>query len=515
MKRLGAALLAWFVGGAAFAQEDVAGTTFELNTVLVATFEAVQPFLEPEAERVRGLVESALAAQYVVVTMNDVPAFTDYSAEVYLRSCPEGQYIGCVFVIGGRAKTDWVVGGQVSAVEGGYRVFMSFVDVSLAKLQTEIDVTLEGGDDAQFQAGLLKIMDALTTGQLQQLDVRGDPEAEAAAKAEAEAAERAAKQFTADSVYEDPEDLQRGASGSDAGLGASTPTGRVTNDDLAAMSERGGLPPWEKAGLTRSQYKLYRNSGAKLDEFRDRLLGRKGQMLISLSAQVGTGPWGQVHDSWYLLAADADPGAIRSRDVLDQSAVQKQFRAPFSLGGQFEIGFGMASWAEISLFGGLRQAAYSYRFFREVEGTGGEPGDFVDQSAISLYGGLRVGFIPFPAYPVRPRLHVGGSFWYGSKLQKLVEVPSFLVASQMRPNNMILLHINPGVEVSAGKWILVWTRFDLDVPVMGRNLQVFNIAEGDERLSDRPPTDTDKGFGLGASLGLTARIPIGPKRRGL
>ena len=150
---------------------------FELNSVLVASFEAGQPFLETEAERVRDLVEDALASAYVVVGMPDVPAFADYSADVYLRSCPDGQYIGCVFVVGGRAKTDWTIGGHIKAVEGGYKVNLSFIDVAEAKLVLEFDVVLDGSNDAEFKEGVLRVMDALVNGQVQDLDLRGDPEA--------------------------------------------------------------------------------------------------------------------------------------------------------------------------------------------------------------------------------------------------------------------------------------------------------------------------------------------------
>ena len=61
----------------------------------------------------------------------------------------------------------------------------------------------------------------------------------------------------------------------------------------------------------------------------------------------------------------------------------------------------------------------------------------------------------------------------------MVEVPEYLLASQMRPNNMILVHAQPGAEVSIGKYVVLWTRFDLDIYVAGRNFQAFNRVQGD------------------------------------
>ena len=135
------------------------------------------------------------------------------------------------------------------------------------------------------------------------------------------------------------------------------------------------------------------------------------------------------------------------------------------------------------------------------------------RSTVSWQAGARIGFIPFPAFPVRPTLHLGASYWSGNNLLKIVQVPTYLTASLMRPNNMVLVHVNPGAEVSLGKWVLLFTRFDLDIPVLGRNSQSFNLETTAPELTDSPVGATDKGFGLGASLGVAVRIGVGAKRR--
>lgn len=136
--------------------------------------------------------------------MRDVPAFTDTTADVYLRSCPDGQYLGCVFVVGGKAETDWVVGGQISAVDGGYRVVLSFLDMSKAKLVMDTSVDLDGTNDATFQEGILKLMDALVGGDVNVLEAPKDPEAEALTEQEKEERARAAQEFSAGAVVDDP-----------------------------------------------------------------------------------------------------------------------------------------------------------------------------------------------------------------------------------------------------------------------------------------------------------------------
>jgi hypothetical protein len=521
-----AALAAALSGGVAIAQDD---PTFAVNAVLVTTFDAAQPFLEPEAERVRGLVESALARSYVVLTMRDVPAFTDTTADVYLRSCPDGQYLGCVFVVGGKAETDWVVGGQISAVDGGYRVVLSFLDMSKAKLVMDTSVDLDGTNDATFQEGILKLMDALVGGDVNVLEAPKDPEAEALTEQEKEARARAAQEFSAGAVVDDPGERSPDDAPRDAPPPADLPAEgeKVTGRDLEAMEEQGGVPPWEKVALTRSQYKMYRNSGQKLDDFRDRLLGRKGQLLFRLSGGVSSGPWGQTHDTWYLLNEDAPNDIFNATldDLEDDVSAQSQSTA-LGPGAQLEVNLGLASWVEIGVFGGLRFAPYAYRFFAQREGSEGiDPPAYFQKTAMSWQVGARLGFIPFPAFPVRPTFHLGGSYWSGNAVRSKVAVPPALIASIMPANNLILLHVNPGVEVSAGKWVLLWTRFDLDVPILGRSRQYIDgpldpsnpsAAQAESarpELPEDPPGGDGTGFGIGASAGITIRVGIGPKRR--
>ncbi len=491
------------VAAPALAQDD-GGFSFELNSVLVATFEADQPFLESEAERVRVLVEQALGEAYVVVRMPEVPEFTDYSADTYLRSCPPGQYIGCVFVVGGRAKTDWTVGGRVTAVDGGYQAFLSFIDVDEAKLVLEFDVVLDGTNDVSFQDGVRKIMDALVSGEVQALDVRADPEAERAKQAEEEERQKKAKQFALDSVYEDPEDLDRGTVGRDAYASDRTDL------DLDAVEGRSGLEPWERAGLTKAQYKLYRKSGLKLRDFKERLKGRKGQFLARLGMIVGVGPYGQEHENYFVQANTADPADLRPRDILDQSAASRQARR-LALGGELELGFGLTPWLELMVFGGIRQASYEYRYYREVDGgsTPG-PGPYTEAVARTFHGGLRVGVVPLPAYPVRPTFHVGASFWAGTAPSRVTEPASYLLSSVMPGNNLVLIHVNPGFEVSAGKLLAVYGRFDVDIPILGRSSQFFNDTDPDigQLLSVRPSPDSVLGPGFGGSIGLLVRVPL-------
>ena len=510
-------LRALLASGDARAQEGGALAPIQLDTVLISGFEAAQPFLAAEALRVRSLVERALADDHLVVTMAEIPKFQDTTAEVYLQSCPAGQYLGCVFVLGEKASTDYAIAGRISATDGGYRVVLSFIDVRESRLRMDLDVILDGNNDVAFQDGVRKALGAMLQGEVQSL--AADPEAEAAAAAEKAKRDSKAGKFAEESVYERPADapddpVAREEAKTVARSAVPT-TGRLSAAEMAALDAEPGTKPWDRADLTRSQYRTYRASGLKLADFQDRLLGRKGQVLLRLSGGGAYGAWLQLHQTGFVLTTDANPSNAKPADVVGQSSVQSQQPGASGL-ANFELDIGINRWLEVGVFGGLRIAPYQARFDLSYEGDA-EPAStpfLVDRrTAMSTQVGARVGVIPFPAWLARPTLHVGGSAWLGNSLRARVDVPDYLLASQIRPNNNLFVHINPGFEVAPGRWILVFARADIDVPVTGRILQIFKENAGQVLQANRPSETTTNGPSLGASVGVAVRLPVGPERR--
>ncbi len=538
-----------FVTQAANAQDDLSdqpgseptepasgGMSFDLNSVLVATFEASQPFLDTEAERVRHLVEDALAQGYVVVKMDEVPPFTDYSADIYLRSCPQGQYIGCVFVVGGRAQTDWTIGGKVTAVEGGYQVFLSFIRVGEAKLKLEFDVVLDGSNDAEFQEGVTKTMDALVNDNVKDLDLRDDPEAARAQAAEAAKREQMSRDFSSGNEFQ--QDDQRGDVGVDAYVDgerdrgaardrsseedleddaspAARESGHVTSRDLSDMQERGGMTPWERAGLTKGQYRLYRNSNIKLRDFKAKLQGRKGEILIGVGMNVSSGSWGQYHETFFVQDGAANTQNVKPSDIKAEAATLYTKKA-LALGGVFDLGVGLVPWLELRVFAGLHSAPFQYRFDKQtLAGDTVVAGDLKDpdsRSVTTMHVGLKLNFVPMPAYPARPTFALGVSYWQGTALSKLVQVPTYLAASQFKPLATLYVDAQPGVEVSAGKFVAIYARADIDIPVFGFGRTLNVASKNTDALTRFPDSATAASLGIGGSLGLTMRIRVAGDR---
>ena len=78
---------------------------------------------------------------------------------------------------------------------------------------------------------------------------------------------------------------------------------------------------------------------------------------------------------------------------------------------------------------------------------------------------------------------------------------------------MVLLHAAPGAEVTLGKWVLLWARVDVEVPLSTRSHAVFDA--GGTVLAGHPTPDTsDELLSLGGSVGLTLRFRIKPRWTG-
>ncbi len=494
---------------------------FKLTNILVTSIEADQPFLLGEAERVQGLIEDALDDHWAIVTMDMVVPFADYDAEVYLRSCPQGQYIGCVFVLGERAKTVWTVGGRISAVQGGYRLDVSIIDVAKAQVVTTFDVDLDGSNDAQFQQGLVQVFQAMLSNDLQQLDVRGDQDALQVAAAEQRERDARARDFVASSIdeVEEEQELVRGTVGEDARYGDLDEEDddrrsdrRIDFEEEVDEPHGGGLHPWEQAGLSKLQYRAYKRSKMKLRDFRPRLQGRKGDLLLRLGMGVNSGPWGQRHETWWAQDHTANPNNLQAEDILEQAMVQDQ-RSVLAFAGELGIGYGVASWLDMELYGSVKAADYQYRLVREVRGIEEEQ-PTKSTSGSSYLAGLRFNGTFLPALTVHPTVSLGASYWTGVRItSKVSNIEPLLVTDDVPANNMVFADVGAGVAADLGKTIIFYGRVDLNVPVAGRHYQSVHYGEG--HLSQVPEASRALeggalgGMGFGASLGLQMRFDVG------
>ncbi len=470
------------------ASPALAQDSFDLDTVLIATFGVDKQADRPEGDRLSELFEQILLEQWMGFRMAEVPPFRDYDAATYVDACPEGQYVGCALVVGTRVQSEWVLGGQLRQLEPGvWQVTLHFIDVEEAQLELQFDVMFDGTNDLEVAAGVVPIFADVVAGRYQGTDIRGSEEEE-------------------EEEEEEPdEDEVLGSTGDAVDRGSRTrgKRKRVTKADLEEYEASEGETPWNRAGLSKASWRRWRNSGTSLSAWRSKVRGRQGEILLGATIlTLGHGPWAQVYEGWYGLD---DP----TLETVETYVSIEQERG-LERSWDFSVGAGILPWLDLTAFGGPRIAPYYLRVQRVVENQDTILDDRQFKQVSSFLVGGRVGFAPFPALKIRPTLHVGAYYWQGTPQDRVVQQPEAL---EVLPASwMFLLQGGPGFEAELGKYVYLWGRMYVDIPVLGRVAQE-SISTG-PLLVDRPSVDSrDDGLGIAGSVGLTVRLRIRPKSK--
>jgi len=485
------AVLAWcvMVTGALLAPGRALAQSFQLNAILVAMpDDGGDPGLKAAGASLHSDLEQMLSSQYLLVPFAKVPDYQDYSASVYLSSCPRGDYIGCTFVLGQRAKADWVVAIQLSKDVGSDQALFSIVDVKEARPVVSFSSKVTDGNHGAVAAGLSLVLDSVIRGSAEQNDIRGQVEDP---KAAWERRQEEAKKAAQDLAFSDQalQILVR----PDVGKYDQP---KLRASDLADYSEREDASPWQKLGMSKSEYVQYKNSGKSLDAFRQIASGRKGRILVTLAGSFGAGSFRHVYDGRWIL----DDQTLEPLEV----ASGRQMEKGPSTAWRVEAAYGLMPWLEVGLGVAARTAKFDYFYQREIKGD--EVPQLIAQDEtyrytpeFSVFGG----YIPFPTWPVRPTGHVALSYWQGSSISRVVLVQG--PPEDSPPPRLVMLHLEPGVEASPNAYVSVFTRFDAEILLAGsRN---WASHQGDTALTD--PSTPDKlgvGGGWEITLGVTAHL---------
>lgn len=460
--------------------------------VLVVDFLPDDPAQLADARRLHDAVEWRLREDHAVLPMDDVPPFLAYDAHVYALACPTGQYVDCAFSLGARSGMSWVVGAELlGGDEFGRLLRVSILDVQAATLRLVVDLTWDGTNEAALARGVADLLHAVQTGAADTVDLRLDPLAGDTEAIDAASMEAAADELGA--LEQDEGEVERG----EQTLAARR---RVTRADLARWEGQDD-PPWARVHLTEDAWRRWQNSGKTLSAWRDMSRGRMGELLLGGTAfTLAQGPWTQVYEGWYAIDAV-------NLEMSEQFVMQDQARG-LRKAWELSVGGGVAPWLDVSLFGGSVVGGFRYRVQRVVEGEEPRPVDPSEKAVPSWVVGGRITFAPMPTFPARPTLGAGVEAWFGTPREKVLEVPAGLAS--LPRNRMILLGLHPGVEVTAGRWIFLWARMDLGIPLSGRVAQ--ERSAGGALLEGHPSADaSDDGLSLGGGLGATLRLRLRPK----
>lgn len=468
----------------------------EPASVMVSSFQARNDDSVVLAGLIEGYVASKLGEYDSIrlVRVEDAPEFEDYSARIYMESCPPGEIVGCTFVVADRAGATWAVTGTVQALAKGSRVDVDIVDVSGSRTAVSFRSELGEGTDEAFAEGVARVLVATMAGEVgREEDIRAgvndddddSPEDEAAMKAELSALSKELGGFSLT--------LRAGKST------ISKP--KLTADDIAEREESEGTKPWDRLDMTSAEYLAYKNSKLNLFTWRKRQEGRRFQLLIRGGGGFMNGP---VNGEYYGRYA-VDAVTLTPVDSYAGQAVGSGTTAA----GVLSLGFGVHPLLDISVQGGITGGEFKYYMSTEVVGqvtTSEEPTTTENQS---WFAGARATAALMPTSPVRPTFGVGAYVIEGTGIEDHIVPPSSLAVF---PAQMVwMAEAFVGGEVRINDNLDFFAQIPISFLVAGKLLQEESVTSV-ASLEGLRSLDTANAIGVSAIVGLQVRL-FGSKPR--
>lgn len=469
--------------------------------VLVAGFQPETRQDTGLASMVGAVMELQLAElpELSLIPLDTVPPMAGTDVRLYLESCPDGQAVGCAFVVSQHAGADFAITGTIGVAGDGVRVGLSLVDVGEAREAVGLELELPPGQDQLLLQQVAGLLGRVISGELGQLeDIRREGVYDAAE--------------TRELVQEELEELaaETGAAlrldSLTTGLDVVQPG--FTPAQLEAMRETEGLTEWERLGMSERSYLAYRNSGLDLQSWRSLSRGRMLQLLIRPRAGLIFGPVdGGYYGSFY---QDISLGLEDS--FLETYATQA---AEAGLGGGYgiDLGLGLTPSVEVEAGIGRLHGRYHTTIVMEEPDQSIRPTDELQggNSSLLLHAGLRLA--PFPTRKIRPVLGGGVMLWRGTQVTDHVDLSSLTVELPVFDAPTLM-----GAHGLAGLEFFLGPHFDLviQLPLMilvGDHASVHD--EGVDLLTDKPEPAGAMPLATGLELGLQMRLGgRDPSKRG-
>lgn len=462
---------------------------FSLDPVMVTWIYADSPALKDIAYDLRQDLETLIYGSYLVVPLSSVRPYDDYDAETYLDSCRDDGQVECGYVIAARGSASWAVIGQMDSPTPGRppQLLLSVVDVENSREVMSFTSAVTIDNHQAIADGLSLVLDQVLAGAADLSDDRQRGremwelrrEQTDERREEADAIDRSGEldDLTRTIVAREQE--------------------RIRVDDLSEYEGREDGTPWERVGLGQREYVRYQNSGKSLDEWRAMRRGRMGTLRLRALGGFGSGPYHHTYDGRFVLAADTlQPVATESF---------QQLRGGGGSVFGVELGLGILPWIDVNAGIATRSIRYQATVYQEVQD---EPGTVprpleVSQSTVEYTAGVIVS--PLPTYPVRPIAGAQIMFWSGRPVEKVLGLPPALRSFE-QPSG-IFLRLSPGVEVQAGKHVLLFSRVNINTRLVGGTL-VQDRSGGDILVQKAEVPERAGPFGAEWMFGV--EVPVGP-----
>lgn len=468
----------------------------EGTAVLVPPFQAQERGAESLA---RELGSAVLAEVQALDTIDlrpieKVPAVGNLPAVEYAESCPPGQSVGCSFVLGGAAGVSLAVSGSVWALGDGALAEIHIVDVPNGVDLLSFQAELGRAEVPSFAQTVSRLLVAVAQGDV---SLGGD-------------IRLAAVVPTGTGVDKDLANRQLSQLESEIGGSGTVGTRAegfieredMTEDDIAEAMQSDGVKPWEKVGMTPQEYMRYYNSGLRLHEWRQRKLGRKGQLLIRPWLGWGNGPFSGAYQGEKGL----DGTTLETIEVYAWHALVQSS----AFEGGASVAYGVLP--ELELGVGLGFAAggqYTVQTHTVTEDNFSNPPDPQTLSQTLMWLGPELHFAPMPTWPARPVLGLRATWIKGRTVDQHVQLPdpdlpTFEALSQWR------LGIVPGGEARIGERVDVFLHLPIDLTLGGKSSDTFE--QGGGVLDDKKSPPALNSVSAGMMLGIQIRA-LGAKQK--
>lgn len=418
--------------------------------VLVSEFQA----RNADAKALAALVENFIAArlkanpQIQLVRPEDLPPFEDYPARIYLEGCPPGDIVGCTYVAADRGGVAWAITGTTRVLPGSSKVTIEILDIQTGRVVVSFESELESGEDEKFAEAVAQVLSNAMGGSFQERDLR-----------EGEEPEEGADGLSHDVIASQLESLS-------SELGElSTVVSRpdtiirppaYTLDDLSEQMREEGTKPWERLQMTPGEYLRYKNSGMPLLTWRERALGRHGQLLIRPAGGFASQPTYATYYGRYAY----DGSAVV--DSFAAHAVQNGFGARGSIG----LAWGLSPLIDAGLDVGTGTGTMGLDIQQQTVGQQPLPADQEEYPSSTLIVGPRVTAAFLPVSPVRPTVSGAVQFWFGDKIDNHVLPPEDLTL--FTAPVLVVAEIAPGAEFRLNRNLDLFLQIPIDLAVAGR-----------------------------------------------
>lgn len=432
-----------------------------------------------------------------IISLSDLGNIGEVSALEYATSCPEGEFLGCAFILSDSADAALVITGQITAYENNTLVNVFVMDTATSAELINFQVRYGPGDDLIFAEGIARVVQAVIRGDItQSADIRGMLQTEAVGPD--------IEQANADLSRLDQE--IGGVNTIDERDEGVVAREEYTMEEFAADLDSEGTKPWERLDMSPREYLRYKNSGRPLYEWRELNNGRKNQLLIRPGLGFGQFPTDTTYYARTALSA-------QTLELAEIYAWQSSQTASSAF-GSISIGYGITPSLEVSLQAGAASANFTLDAHRITEGDFSSAPAPETRPARALHAGPQVLYTFMPTSSFRPIAGGFVSLWRGSSIEQHFVPLDYLPNGDpsldpFLPPTTLLAGGIAGFEVKMGEQIDMW----LHIPV-GAAVATFNAPStyesGGGILEELDEPSTPGIASAAVQVGIQVRM-LGPR----